>query len=232
MNLTATTSNLGERALDVARSQIGVMERPFGSNDGPEIRQYLAPCEREHNGGPPLKLNLFKVNWCAAFASWCQAQALHSTERPAHGYRIGVLEIVTDVKLGRGYDGKFTGKWLDVKEARLGAGVPMPGDLAIYDRSVPGKPETNWWRHVNRVEMWNGSSYVAIGGNEQQRVMRASHSLDNPKLLGFVLYPRVRPDGMSQPSTVRPMLSDKEKEELLDMVAVSLAGIRDSMWKG
>lgn len=47
-------------ALTVARSQIGKMEQPVGSNRGPDVEKYLASVGL--GGG------LF---WCAAFVHWC-----------------------------------------------------------------------------------------------------------------------------------------------------------------
>jgi hypothetical protein len=131
------------------------------------------------------------------------------------------VEAVADVQAGSG----FSGSWLPVSDVRNGLAEPMSGDLAIYDRSVSHRPDTSWWRHVNRVETWYGDTYCAIGGNEQQKIRRAVHLVDNPKLLGFILYPAMRKDGSSQPPSARPMLSEQEKERLMNMVALSLDGI-------
>ena len=65
-DVTQAAPSLGARVLEVARSQLGVTEVPFGSNTGREIRGYLAPCVR---GG--LRVGLTAGEWCAAFASWC-----------------------------------------------------------------------------------------------------------------------------------------------------------------
>lgn len=55
---------IGLNALKVAATQIGVSEKPRGSNDGPEVRQYLAAVKL----GPGYA-------WCMAFVYWCVAQA-------------------------------------------------------------------------------------------------------------------------------------------------------------
>lgn len=53
-------SGCGERTVAWADSQVGVVEAPRGSNDGPKIRQYLATVGL--GGG---------YAWCSAFAKWC-----------------------------------------------------------------------------------------------------------------------------------------------------------------
>lgn len=55
---------LGQDALKMAITQIGVAEVPRGSNDGPQVRQYLAA----------VKLAAGYA-WCMAFVYWCAARA-------------------------------------------------------------------------------------------------------------------------------------------------------------
>lgn len=50
--------------LDVARSQVGKMEVPAGSNSGPDVNKYLHGVGL----GPGY-------SWCMAFVSWCFSQA-------------------------------------------------------------------------------------------------------------------------------------------------------------
>lgn len=228
---------LGQRALSIAQQELelGVREHPAGSNTGPKVREYLAPCVRDvvTSIGETIivetkRLNLVASAWCMAFASFCHAQALRSSERPAHGYRAGVLEAVADVRIGEGY----TGRWLGIEDVRAGVSVPRQGDLAVYSRAIDGRSETSWWRHVSRIESWHGSHYFAIGGNELGRVRRAKHMVAHSRLLGFILYPDVRKDGRSKAAPSRPMLSDEERQDILASVAVSLDGIlRDSIWR-
>ena len=58
------TTGLAGAALGVAVSQVGVMERPIGSNSGPEVNAYLKSVNV-----PPGNF------WCAAFVHWCFDQA-------------------------------------------------------------------------------------------------------------------------------------------------------------
>ena len=59
-----TNNTLAERALSVARSQIGVEEIPRGSNGGPQVAAYLK-CIGLSVGYP----------WCMAFVYWCVNRA-------------------------------------------------------------------------------------------------------------------------------------------------------------
>lgn len=53
--------------LDVASSQIGVMEEPPGSNRGPKVDEYLRSVKIDPAAG--------SFPWCAAFVYWCFQQA-------------------------------------------------------------------------------------------------------------------------------------------------------------
>ena len=229
--------SLGQRSLDIAQRELllGVRERPPGSNNGPEIRKYLQPCVRDivtqvgsTTTTRTVNLNLQSSNWCCAFACYCHANALRTGERPVHGYRAGVIELVADVKVGEGY----TGRWLDVADVRSGKLVPTQGDLAVYTRAVQGRPDTAWWRHVNRVESWHVDHFIAIGGNELQKIRRSKVLVSNSRLLGFIAYPPMNVDGLTRTPSSRPMLSEDERQEILHQVAVSLDGIlRNSIWR-
>src|SRR6185436_1835590 len=56
-----------DRALQVARGQIGVHEQPMGSNTGPQVREYQAATFLGGTGWP----------WCSAFVLWCWQKAGH-----------------------------------------------------------------------------------------------------------------------------------------------------------
>lgn len=212
---------LGERCLEVAMSQLGVKEDPPRSNTGPKIREYLAPCVRGENA----KLHLKASNWCMAFASWCMQEALRSTENAPHGYRAGVVEAVADVMDPQE---KWTGKWRDVQEVKDGNWVPKPGDLAVYDRSVLDRPETSWWRHVNRVVSFDDSesTFVTIGGNERDKVRISEESVFSDRLLGFIAYPKPRE------TVTKSILSPEERAKIDWLMHETIEGIiRDSVWE-
>lgn len=66
------------KLIEVAKSQIGISEQPPGSNDGPQIKQFLA------------SVGIYSpAAWCAAFVVWCHLQAkINSIPRTG-----GVLDL-------------------------------------------------------------------------------------------------------------------------------------------
>src|SRR5438270_7940578 len=58
--------SLGTATLEVAVSQLGVMEQPPGSNSGPVVNQYLASVHCAPGSF-----------WCMAFVNWCFVKAAH-----------------------------------------------------------------------------------------------------------------------------------------------------------
>lgn len=68
--IDVTDNALLNEVVKVARTQIGVMEKPLGSNSGPEVDQYL-----DSVGLPP---GLF---WCMAFVHWVYEQASENLGR-------------------------------------------------------------------------------------------------------------------------------------------------------
>jgi len=220
-------TTLGQRCVDVAMAEFkaGVREVPAGSNSGPRVREYLAPCVR---GDRNVRLGLTASNWCMAFASWCLYQALRSTDKaPPHGYRAGVVEALADAQ---DPNARWTGRWKPIIDVRSGVWFPKPGDLAIYDRSQHGRPDTSWWRHVNRVVSFDMPSgdFVTVGGNELQKVHVGTQQLSNVKLLGFVAYPREEKIEQS-----KPLLTSVERTQIAHMVFLSIDGMmRDSLYDG
>jgi hypothetical protein len=65
-------SGLPATVLEVAASQIGVMEVPRGSNRGPMVDQYLSSVASGLLGQP----------WCMAFVYWCFGQAANNLNVP------------------------------------------------------------------------------------------------------------------------------------------------------
>lgn len=63
----AKTFGFLQSALQIAQSQIGIMEQPMGSNRGPEIDQFLRSTGKNPATG--------SYAWCAAFVYWCFNEA-------------------------------------------------------------------------------------------------------------------------------------------------------------
>lgn len=159
----------GELALEVALREVGVHEIPPGSNTGPRVREYLSGCVR---GGKLVRLD--RVAWCAAFASWCAAQA---PGLAPHQWRAAVRELVEDARA--------LGAWRLPEEYP----VPKPGDLGIYKRAGhdPTRGEEG---HVGRVaELFDDGRYTSVEGNSGDRVQIVTRHLGDPDLCGWIVYP-------------------------------------------
>lgn len=228
----AKITPIREMSLAIARRELeaGVHEEPLGSNTGKRIREYLAPCVRGNEDKP---LNLKSGNWCAAFVCFCHYNVETFPGYHAHGYRASVVEILNDVASD---DWSKDARFVPPALVRNGKAVVNLGDLAIYDRSVAGKPETSWFRHVDIVSspIASDGTYTAIGGNEGNMVREQEESLHSGKLLGFVLYEGAiqEYEGPLRDRTGKLFeFSEEEKREILANVAiVNDQLIRNGIW--
>lgn len=164
---------LGERAVvwSMAERDAGAREEPPGSNAGPRVISYLAPCVRKGK-----LLGLRSGAWCAASACAAGTAALLPGEQLPHGYRASGLELVADAT--------ERGTWRP-----RGSGYrPKVGDVAVYSRGTPG----SWERHVVRVlaaPAPDSQRWTSIGGNENDRWQVTERSLEDAGLCGFIEYP-------------------------------------------
>jgi hypothetical protein len=149
-------------------------------------------------------------------------------ELKPHDYRAGVVEIVEDTYPGS--DGKmpFAGRFKPTKLVKDGKFVPCVGDLVIWDRSNPSKPETSWWRHINRVIDFNESNgtFSTVGGNEGQKVRVGESHIDKEKLLGFVHYPQLE----VTTEDASEHLSEVERQEIINQVGMFLNEMANTIW--
>ena len=75
-------SPLAQKAIEIARAQVGVMEEPPGSNSGPKVNQYLLRV-----GIDPAHTTAEQRYWCMAFVYWCvdeAAKALNTANPLVH----------------------------------------------------------------------------------------------------------------------------------------------------
>jgi len=108
---------------------------------------------------------------------------LPGEEKP-HECRLGVVEIVADLE--------SKGLWKPIKDVLDLSYTIKVGDLIIFDRSQPGKPETSWWRHIGRVYEVSGDDYEefkCISGNSGGKWKISTHKIKQKNLLGFGKYP-------------------------------------------
>jgi hypothetical protein len=168
----ATTAlTLGERCLawcleEAARHPLPSAER---------IAWYHAIAIR--NGAP---LGITRGNHCASAQSRALVESLVDFDLSPHEPRASVIEIEEDAKL--------RGLWHPIAEVRSGAWRPRAGDLATYDRAVPGE----WQRHVDRVVQVSDDAerFESIGANEVGGAWRREWTAFGVKALrGFVEYP-------------------------------------------
>lgn len=106
---------IAEKALEIARAQIGVSEEPKNSNRGPQVDQYIRSVGLDPAG---------KYPWCMAFVYWCFDQA---------GKAVGVINPM--FKTGGVLD-QFN-KRKNVHQVQ----TPRPGDVIILDYGA-GKGHT------------------------------------------------------------------------------------------
>jgi len=174
----------GEMCVKVAEREMARVNPPTAV----DVAVYFQNCVR---GGKILGIK--KGNHCAAFASWCAAQTLlemgvDSPPNLPHQYRAGAKELMCD--------SIASATWHEKSEVLAGVWLPEKGDLAIYDRSIPGRPETAWWGHVDRVMSVDGSHYQNIGANEAPNPTGINATriewtpFNHSRLLGFIAYPR------------------------------------------
>lgn len=99
-----TTSR--NRALALAKSQIGVKEHPANSNDGPKVREYQRVT------------GAFKAPWCASFVAWAYKEA----GRPLSGFNAAFVPSYVD-SARRGRNGLVV----------VASSKVLPGDLCCFD---------------------------------------------------------------------------------------------------
>lgn len=177
---------LGERCViwSLQERARGVKEEPKGSNNGPVVGRYLEACIRDGQPGFGAWLKKKGGNWCAASASAAAKACTLPGDNVPHKSRAGVVELVSDATKAGAYH--------TVKAVQGGTYEVKLGDLAIFDRSIPGRPETSWWRHVARVETVPNEygAFRTIGGNEHDTWTLTPRQMNHSKLLGFIAYPQ------------------------------------------
>jgi GH25 family lysozyme M1 (1,4-beta-N-acetylmuramidase)/peptidoglycan hydrolase-like protein with peptidoglycan-binding domain len=183
--ITDEQDTLGKRAIDWCRREMARENPPSAKTKA----LWFAHAER--NG---KKLGVTSGNHCAITQS---VAALESTSDPAlipHRARAGAKELQRDAMA--------VGAFHSVADVRAGKYKLRPGDLAIYDRSQPARPETGWWGHVDRVTRVFEKSYENIGANAgpngEWRVQTTD--FNHPKLLGFIAYPQALAKPVAVPS--------------------------------
>lgn len=136
-------SGLMQKALQFAVSQIGVKERPPGSNKGEEVEEYLASVGL--GGG---------FAWCMAFVYWCYDQAAEELGINNPVFKTGgVLKHWEEA--GNNGIPRITTEQARNKPSRI-----LPGMVFVIDTGDPGGAG-----HTGFVEKVIGDTLMTIEGN-------------------------------------------------------------------
>jgi CHAP domain-containing protein len=115
--LAAATPSSGNAIVAAADSQVGVLEQPPGSNDGPQIATYRSAVAGAQPGEP----------WCAYFVSWAAAQA--GAPIGPNGQGLGSVSQIASWA-------SSTGRLLPA------SATPAPGDLVLFGSDHVGIVES------------------------------------------------------------------------------------------
>lgn len=178
------TLTLGERCVAFAESELvnDVKENAPKSYTSLRIKDYFKICTRISDGKEiAIGLSFTAGNWCAAGASFSLHESLLPGDEIPHGYRLGVVEIISDMQK--------LGTFRSIAEARSGAYKLKVGDPIFFDRSDPKNPESTWWRHIGRVHTVGvGGKFTCISGNSGGKWRISNHDLSQKTLIGFGEY--------------------------------------------
>jgi cell wall-associated NlpC family hydrolase len=161
-------NDLRDKALQVAISQIGVMEQPAGSNKGPEVSLYLATVGLDPG-----------FYWCMAFVYWCYNEAAK---------QLGRKNPLVKTAGCQDHWNRTEAKKVLRDQAIANPGLIKPGSIFIIKT---GKTSG----HTGIVEKVEGGFIHTIEGNSNPAgssngigVFRIRHRKINSINLGFVVY--------------------------------------------
>jgi hypothetical protein len=173
---------LGERCVFFSENEMknGVAEDKPNSFTSPRIREYFSIATRFQNG-KEVPIPLPYGNWCAICGSYAMYSSLLPGDVKPHGYRVGVVEIISDMQK--------LGSFRDKKEVLSNNYDPKVGDAVFFDRSRPNDPSTAWYRHFARIKSISSDGFEAISGNSNGKWRVTNHKFNQPTLIGFGEYP-------------------------------------------
>ncbi len=140
----APASPLLQKALDIAATQIGVLEHPLGSNRGPEVDTYLRSAGIDPTTG--------HFAWCAAFVYFCFDQAAAALHRNNPLVKTGGVMAHWNGAGTRGIPRITHAK------ARQNPSLIKPGHIFVIDLG-------SGLGHTGLVERVVGGKLVTIEGN-------------------------------------------------------------------
>jgi len=163
---TPTPSPLALAMLAAAVGEIGVREKPLGSNRGPRVDEYQRATHLSPKDWGA---------WCASFVCWCMREALLKQEDKGH--RFTFTRMATAAV-------RFIRRWSLAQDASTQTRDEprrdiLPGDILIYRFSHTGIAETapDASGVVHAIE----GNTNATGGREGMEVMRRPRNVNSIK---------------------------------------------------
>ena len=138
----------------------GVIEKPIGSNRGPEVDKYLPKFWLSHKTGPA---------WCAFFVGWVVNQA---TGLYPPGGRIGGVMAMMNAA-------KKVDRWTP-KRGRL----PIPGDIFVMD--TDGDRGNHGHTGIVIRVSEDGALINTVEGNCGQRVQLGLREVGDSQIIGWI----------------------------------------------
>ena len=166
--VTEAPNSLLAAVLNVARSNIGVMEVPPGSNNGHEVNIFQDAVNAPHGSA-----------WCMAFVYWCFNQACVAAGRNNPLYKTGaVMEQWS----------RTTGTKILAANARINTGLVLPGQVFII-ATGGGHGHTGFIEKVENgllttIEGNTNTSGSSEGTGVFRRIARTISSINE----GFIQY--------------------------------------------
>lgn len=170
------SSPLSLEALRIAVSQVGVHEQPHGSNDGPEIKQYL------------LSAGLVKPNaWCMSFIYWCFNEAAKNLKVKNPLFKTGGVLRQWENSISNRQFGHIQG----ANQGDIGkVQIAQPGDIFILDHG-------HGFGHAGIIKSWDSLKliYNTIEGNSNtdgsrdgEAVVNHTRKNPDPLLVGYLRF--------------------------------------------
>ncbi len=170
----AGARSFAEALVRAALADVGVRE-DLGHNDGRRIREFF----RSWPVQPP-------ANWCAAATSfWIRKAAGELGIAAPIAGSLQAKAIMDQIQRAGG-----VAQWHSAEELRRAPALARAGDVVVWDRSDPARPETSWQGHVGvvlRVDPAAGELETVEGnsGPTGDQVARMRRTLRDPRLLGI-----------------------------------------------
>jgi len=195
-----------QSVIDKAASQLGAQEHPRGSNDGPEVRAYLA------------STGLGKGNpWCAAFLTWCVKQIEKSTDQDIAFPNTASCDVI--LAFAKTHEIRHTS--------------PEPGDVFLVLRTPTDAVHTGFVRSVNGNKFKTIEGNSNSDGSREGNAVVSNERKVGPQFL-FVRWGDLLPAEGTKPQDDQPEVKYKlflNNRDLGEMpVSGGVARVKAETW--